>query len=71
MKPGAVYSEGVEDKLCAIDPVSGRSTNFWGCPKWIIGKRLAELLMGHLPLPHGDDDASYIIYEAYEMAGPR
>ena len=36
MKPGAVHSAGVEDKLCAPDPISGRSRNFWEFPKWII-----------------------------------
>ena len=99
MRPSAVHSEGVEDKLCAPDPVTGRSLNFWEFPKWIvelvadnglvglgeprrgdlyapfcayaeqiIGKTLQELPVGNLPLPHGDDYESYIIYEAYEMA---
>ena len=99
MKPGAVHSVGVEDKLCAPDPVTGRSLNFWEFPKWIIelvadnglvglgeprrgdlyrplreygdliiGKTLQQLPVGNLPLPHGDDYESYIIYEAYEMA---
>lgn len=99
MRPGAVHSEGVEDKLCAPDPVTGRSLNFWEFPKWIIelvdddgrvglgeprrgdfyaplrayadqiiGKTIQELPVGNLPLPHGDDYESYIIYEAYEMA---
>ena len=99
MKPDTVHSPGVEDKLCAPDPVTGRSLNFWEFPKWIIelfaddgtvglgeprrgdlyeplkeyadliiGKSLAELPLGNLPLPHGDDYESYIIYEAYEMA---
>lgn len=99
MRPGAVHSEGVEDKLCAPDPVTGRSLNFWEFPKWIIelvadsglvglgeprrgdlyvplreyaemiiGKSLVELPVGNLPLPHGDDYESYIMYEAYEMA---
>ena len=36
MRPGAVHSEGVEDKLCAPDPVTGRSLNFWEFPKWIV-----------------------------------
>ena len=36
MKPDTVHSPGVEDKLCASDPVSGRSLNFWEFPKWII-----------------------------------
>lgn len=99
MKPGTVHSEGVEDKLCNPDPVSGRSLNFWEFPKWIIelvadnglvglgeprrgdlgvalrtqadmliGKSMADLPLGNLPLPHGDDYESYIIYEAFEMA---
>ena len=99
MRSGAVHSEGVEDKLCAPDPLTGRSLNFWEFPKWIIelvgdnglvglgeprrgdlyaplceyaeliiGKTLQELPVGHLPLPHGEDYESYIIYEAYEMA---
>jgi len=99
MRPGAVHSEGVEDKLCAPDPVTGRSVNFWEFPKWIVelvsddglvglgeprrgdlygplrayaeqvvGKTMQELPVGNLPLPHGDDYESYIIYEAYEMA---
>ena len=99
MKPDTVHSPGVEDKLCAPDPVTGRSLNFWEFPKWIIelvaddgtvglgeprrgdlyeplkeyadliiGMSLAELPLGNLPLPHGDDYESYIIYEAYEMA---
>ncbi len=99
MKPDTVHSPGVEDRLCAADPVSGREANFWDFPKWIIelendsgliglgeprrgdlevpltqyarmitGKTLAELPVGNLPLPHGDDYKSYIIYEAFEMA---
>lgn len=99
MKPHTVHSPGIEDKLCAPDPVSGRSLNFWEFPKWIIelvadngliglgeprrgdlkeslqqyadqiiGKTLAELPVGNLPLPHTDQYESYIIYEAFEMA---
>jgi L-alanine-DL-glutamate epimerase-like enolase superfamily enzyme len=99
MKPDTVHSEGVEDQLCAPDPVTGRRLNFWEFPKWIIelmaddgtvglgeprrgdlarplqeyadlivGKSLVDLPIGNLPLPHGDDYESYIIYEAYEMA---
>jgi muconate cycloisomerase len=99
MKPDTVHSPGVEDRLCAPDPVTGRSDNFWQFPKWIIelvsddgaiglgeprrgdldrplrqfadmivGKTLPELPVGNLPLPHGDDYESYIIYEAFEMA---
>ncbi|MFM1551051.1 MAG: mandelate racemase/muconate lactonizing enzyme family protein [Lentisphaeria bacterium] len=99
MKPDTVHSPGVEDKLCAPDPVSGRSLNFWEFPKWIIelvadngvtglgeprrgdlyselqryadlivGRTLAELPVGNLPLPHSDTYESYIIYEAFEMA---
>lgn len=99
MRPGVVHSEGVRDKLCAPDPVSGRSLDFWEFPKWIIemeadnglvglgeprrgdlygplreqadlivGKRLIDLPVGNLPLPHADDYESYIVYEAYEMA---
>lgn len=99
MRPGVVHSAGVEDKLCAPDPVTGRSQNFWDFPKWIvelvgdngsiglgeprrgdleeplrdyaaqlIGKSVTELPPGNLPLPHGDDYESYIIYEAFEMA---
>jgi L-alanine-DL-glutamate epimerase-like enolase superfamily enzyme len=99
MKPDTVHSAGVDDKLCAPDPVSGRSANFWDFPKWIIelvadngliglgeprrgdlgdalrqqadlliGKSLIELPVGNLPLPHGEDYESYIIYEAFEMA---
>ena len=36
MKPDTVHSPGVEDKLCAPDPITGRSLNFWEFPKWII-----------------------------------
>ena len=36
MKPDSVHSPGVQDKLCAPDPISGRSLNFWEFPKWII-----------------------------------
>jgi len=36
MKPDTVHSVGTEDKLCAPDPVTGRSLNFWDFPKWII-----------------------------------
>lgn len=36
MKPDTVHSEGVNDPLCAPDPVSGRVANFWEFPKWII-----------------------------------
>jgi muconate cycloisomerase len=99
MKPDTVHSPGVDDRLCAPDPVTGRSANFWEFPKWIIelvaddgtiglgeprrgdllqplsryaelivGKTLPELPVGNLPLPHGDDYESYIIYEAFEMA---
>ena len=99
MKADTVHSPGVEDRLCAADPVSGRTANFWEFPKWIIelesdtglvglgeprrgdlrapleryaqviiGMTLAELPVGNLPLPHGDDYESYIIYEAFEMA---
>lgn len=99
MKPDTVHSPGTQDKLCAPDPVTGRSLNFWEFPKWIVelvsdtglvglgeprrgdlyeplrqyadmlvGKELAELPPGNLPLPHGDDYESYIIYEAFEMA---
>lgn len=99
MKPDTVHSSGVEDRLCAADPVTGRTANFWDFPKWIIeleaddgtiglgeprrgdllepltryarmmiGKTLPELPIGNLPLPHGDDYGSYIIYEAFEMA---
>src|SRR2546428_370847 len=86
MKPGTVHSDGIKDKLCAPDPVTGRSANFWEFPKWIIeliadnglvglgeprrgdlggalreqadmliGKSIAELPLGNLPLPHGAD----------------
>ncbi len=99
MKPEVVHSAGVEDRLCAPDPVTGRSLNFWEFPKWIvelvadngliglgeprrgdlhaplkqyaeqlIGKRVIDLPIGNLPLPHGDSYESYIIYEAFEMA---
>jgi muconate cycloisomerase len=34
----------------------------------VIGKALIDLPIGNLPLPHGDDYESYIIYEAFEMA---
>ena len=99
MKPDTVHSPGVEDPLCASDPVSGRRANFWDFPKWIIelvaddgtiglgeprrgdlykplkqhadmiiGKTLAELPVGNLPLPYGDQYESYVIYEAFEMA---
>ena len=36
MKPDTVHSPGVEDKLCAPDPVTGRSLNFWDFPKWVV-----------------------------------
>ena len=36
IKPDTVHSEGVEDKLCAPDPITGRSLNFYEFPKWII-----------------------------------
>lgn len=99
MKPDTVHSAGVLDKLCAPDPVTGRTANFWEFPKWIIeliadnglvglgeprrgdlggplreqadmliGKSIVELPLGNLPLPHGDDYESYIVYEAFEMA---
>lgn len=38
------------------------------CAEIIIGKTLAELPVGNLPLPHGGDYESYIVYEAFEMA---
>ena len=94
-----VHSPGIQDPLCAPDPITGRVMNFHEFPKWIIelvadngliglgeprrgdlyeplkkyadmiiGKTLAELPVGNLPLPHGDVYESYIIYEAYEMA---
>ena len=99
MKPDTVHSTGVQDPLCAPDPVSGRRLDFDKFPKWIVevktdngfvglgeprrgdlyeplreyadlllGKTLQELPVGNLPLPYGNDYASYIIYEAYEMA---
>ena len=99
MKPDSVNSSGVDDKLCAPDPITGRSLNFWEFPKWVIelvadnglvglgeprrgdlyeplrryadmmvGKSVADLPIGNLPLPHGDSYESYIIYEAFEMA---
>ncbi|MFH1569770.1 MAG: mandelate racemase/muconate lactonizing enzyme family protein [Gemmatimonadota bacterium] len=99
MKPDAVHSPGVEDKLCAPDPVTGRSANFWEFPKWIVelvgddgtvglgeprrgdlgallrrqgemlvGRSVGEMPAGGLPLPHGEDYESYIVYEAFEMA---
>jgi L-alanine-DL-glutamate epimerase-like enolase superfamily enzyme len=36
MKPDTVHSPGVEDRLCAPDPLTGRCANFWEFPKWII-----------------------------------
>jgi muconate cycloisomerase len=36
MKPDTVHSTGVDDKLCAPDPETGRSLSFWEFPKWII-----------------------------------
>ena len=33
MRPGVVHSEGVEDKLCAPDPVTGRSAELLGVPQ--------------------------------------
>ena len=36
MKPDTVHSPGVSDRLCAPDPVTGRSANFWEFPKWIV-----------------------------------
>ena len=46
MRPGVVHSEGVEDKLCAPDPVTGRSLNFWEFPKWIIELEADNGLIG-------------------------
>lgn len=36
MKPDSVHSSGVDDRLCAADPITGRTANFWEFPKWII-----------------------------------
>ena len=36
MRPSTVHSPGVDDKLCAPDPFTGRSLNFDEFPKWII-----------------------------------
>lgn len=36
MRPDTVHSEGIDDPLCAPDPVTGRIANFWEFPKWII-----------------------------------
>ncbi len=36
MRPDAVHSAGIEDNLCAPDPVTGRRLNFWEFPKWIV-----------------------------------
>lgn len=36
MRPGTVHSAGVEDRLCAPDPITGRELNFWEFPKWIV-----------------------------------
>jgi len=94
MKPDTVHSAGVSDKLCAPDPVTGRSLNFWEFPKWIIEliadngviglgeprrgdlggplREQADRLIGQtvpFSLLHGDDYESYIVYEAFEMAG--
>ena len=99
MRPDTVHSTGVQDRLCAPDPVTGRELDFWEFPKWIIelvsadglvglgeprrgdlgamlheqaqnlvGKTFDADPAGGLPLPHGDDYASSIIYEAFEMA---
>ncbi len=46
MTPGAVHSEGVQDKLCAPDPVTGRSLNFWEFRKWIIELEADSGLIG-------------------------
>jgi len=34
----------------------------------LIGQTIAELPTGNLPLPHGEEYESYIVYEAFEMA---
>ena len=46
IKPDTVHSPGVEDTLCAPDPVSGRSLNFWEFPKWIIELEADNGLVG-------------------------
>ena len=46
MVPDTVHSEGVDDPLCAPDPVSGRVANFWEFPKWIIRIRADNGLVG-------------------------
>jgi L-alanine-DL-glutamate epimerase-like enolase superfamily enzyme len=46
MRADVVHSAGVEDKLCAPDPVTGRSLNFWEFPKWIIEVEADNGLVG-------------------------
>ncbi len=46
MLPDTVHSEGVDDPLCAPDPVSGRVANFWEFPKWIVRLRADSRLEG-------------------------
>ena len=36
MKPDTVHSSGIQDTLCAPDPITGRVMNFHEFPKWII-----------------------------------
>jgi muconate cycloisomerase len=46
MRPETVHSAGVDDTLCAPDPVTGRVANFWEFPKWIVRLHADNGLVG-------------------------
>ena len=46
MRPETVHSDGIDDTLCAPDPVSGRVANFWEFPKWIVRLHADNGLVG-------------------------
>ena len=57
MKPDTVHSAGVEDPLCAPDPVTGRRLNFWQFPKWIVELKADSGLVGLGEPRRGDLEA--------------
>jgi muconate cycloisomerase len=46
MLPETVHSDGVDDTLCAPDPLTGRIAIFWEFPKWIVRLQTDNGLVG-------------------------
>lgn len=68
MKPDTVHSEGVNDTLCAPDPVSGRVLNFYEFPKWILLLHADNGLVG-LGEPRRGDLGSLLRASADRLTG--